>query len=526
VAPELSALPNDIDELKQKIVSLYLQIDGLKETILVLQRLHFGPKSERGPVPGQGELFGQEAGIEEVRTVSPEEAASYRIPVRSHNRRPAGRKPLPRELPELTILHDVPEADRMCCERPMKCIGEERLEQLGVIPPQFYRLVHVRPKYGCRVCDGEKTEAPVIRIAPAPEQLIPKSIVTPELLSWVLTAKCVDGLPFYRLEKMLHRYGVEISRETMCDWMQQGARRLLPLVGLLRQEVLRSEVIQADETTVQVLGEPSRSPTSKCYLWAYRGGRAEEPVLYFEYSPSRGAEVPLKFLNGYQGVLQTDGYDGYEEVGKQPGIVHAASMAHARRKFVDAAKVAKGKGLADYALREFFRPLYAIEAQARELKLGAEARLKLRTEQAKPILEKFKGWLDEKVLQTPPSLRLGKAISYARNLWPKLTRYAEDGRIEIDTNLLENAIRPFCVGRRAWLFHDSPEGAKASAVLHGLIQTAKVAGLEPYHYLRFVFTKLLTMKPDDEFAVLLPHRLKPQDIVLPPIQLPAPDPGG
>jgi len=249
-------------------------------------------------------------------------------------------------------------------------------------------------------------------------------------------------------------------------------------------------------------------------------------VLCFEYHPSRGAEVPLKFLNGYRGVLQTDGYEGYTEVGKQPGIVHAASMAHARRRFVEAAKVAKGKGLADHALREFFRPLYAIEAEARELKLGPEARLKLRIAQAKPILGKFKAWLDEKVLQTPPSLRLGKAIGYALKLWPKLTRYAEDGRIEIDTNLLENAIRPFCVGRRAWLFHDSPEGAKASAVLHGLIQTARAAGLEPYHYLRFVFTKLLTMKPDDEFAALLPHRLRPQDIVLPRLQLPTPDPGG
>ena len=526
MAPELSALPNDIDELKQKVVSLYLQIDGLKETILLLQRLHFGPKSEQGPVPGQSELFDQEGAIEEVRTVSPEEAASYRIPVRSHNRRAPGRKPLPKDLPAIEILHDVPEAERVCCKRPMNRIGEERLEQLGVIPPQFYRVVHVRPKYGCGVCDGENTEGAVIKVAPAPEQLIPKSIVTPELLSWVLTAKCVDGLPFYRLEKMLHRYGVEISRETMCMWMQQGASRLLPLVGLLREEILRSEVIQADETTVQVLREPGRSATSKSYLWVYRGGDSGHPVLCFEYHPSRGAEVPLKFLNGYQGVLQTDGYEGYTEVGKQPGIVHATSMAHARRKFVEAAKVAKVKGLADYALREFFRPLYAIEAEARELKLGPEARLKLRTEQAKPILEGFKSWLDEKVLQTPPSLRLGKAIGYARKLWPKLTRYAEDGRIEIDTNLLENAIRPFCVGRRAWLFHDSPEGAKASAVLHGLIQTAKAAGLEPYHYLRFVFTKLLTMKPDDEFAALLPHRLRPQDIVLPPLQLPTPDPGG
>jgi transposase len=366
----------------------------------------------------------------------------------------------------------------------------------------------------------------VVRIAPAPKQLIPKSIVTPELMAWVLASKWVDGLPFYRLEKMLHRWGVEISRETLCFWMQQGAKRLLPLVGLLHEQILGGGVVQADETPVQVLREPGRSATTKSYLWAFRGGDPKHPSLVFQYHPSRGAEVPLEFLHGYEGVLQTDGYDSYHEVGRQPGIVHAGSMAHARRKFVEAAAVAKGSGFAAHALNEFFRPLYAIEAEARRLEMGPDARKQLRVARAKPILDSFKSWLDQKSLETPPSLTLGKAIGYAVNEWPKLIRYVEDGRIEIDTNLIENAIRPYCVGRRAWLFHDSPEGAAAGAALYGIVETAKANGLEPYHYLRFLFNRLLTMKPDDRFVDLLPHRLKPQDIVLPPPTLPTAPPGG
>ena len=527
VAPELSALPDDVDALKRQVVSLYEKIDALTETIQLLQRRSFGRKSEQTPVPGQRELFAQAAGTEEVRVLSPQEAASYRIPVRSHARRArGGRKPLPRDLPEVDVVHDIAEGDKVCgCGATLSRIGEEELRQLGVIAPQFYVVRHVRPKYACRACGGEKTPAPVVRIAPAPKQLIPKSIVTPELLAWVLTGKWVDGLPFYRLEKMLRRYGVEISRETLCFWMQQGARRLLPLVGLLREAILRGEVVQADETPVQVLREPGRSATTKSYLWAFRGGDPKHPSLVFEYHPSRGAKVPLEFLQGYEGVLQTDGYDGYHEVGRQPGIVHAGSMAHARRKFVDAAAVAKGTGLADYALNEFFGPLYAIEAEARRLEMSSDARRDLRASHAKPILDAFRSWLDQRSLETPPSLALGKAIGYAIKEWSTLIRYADDGRIEIDTNLIENAIRPYCVGRRAWLFHDSPEGAKAGAALYSIVESAKANSLEPYHYLRYLFNRLLTMEPDDPFADLLPHRLTPQDIVLPQPTLPA-APGG
>lgn len=518
MAPELAALPNDIDALKHTIVSLYEQIEALTETVLLLQQRSFGRKSEQPTVREQQELFGEPLGVEEVRAVSAEEAARYRIPVRAHTRKKRGRKPLPENLPEIVIVHDIPEEQKMCCANHMNRIGEETLEQLGVIPPQFYRIKHVRPKWGCGICDGEKTESPVVRIAPPPAQLFPKSIATPELIAWILTGKWVDGLPSYRLEKMLRRYGVEISRETLCVWMMQAAERVLPLLGLLREQVLAGKLVQIDETTVQVLREPGRAATTKSYLWAFRGGEAERPSLVFQYHPSRSGQIALEFLEDYEGPVQTDGYDGYGELDRKPGIVHAGCAAHARRRFVQAARLAKGGGLAAEAL-EYFRRLYAIEAEARKGKLEPQERKALRQQEAKPIWGEFKSWLEDKALRTPPKLTLGKAIGYTLGQWDRLVRYLEDGNIEIDTNLIENAIRPYCVGRRAWLFHDSPQGAKAGAVLFSLVESAKACGLEPYHYLRYVFTKILEMKPDDEFAALLPTRLRPQDIVLPPPNL-------
>jgi transposase len=525
VAPELSALPNDVDELKRKIVSLYEQLEALTETVLLLQHRSFGRKAERPTVPEQRELFAATLEVEEIRAISPTEAASYRIPVREHTRKKRGRKPLPENLPEIVIVHDIPEEQKVCCGEKMNRIGEETLVQLGVIPPQFYRIRNVRPKWGCGICDGEQTEPPVVRIAPPPRQLFPKSIVTPELIAWVLTGKWVDGLPAYRLEKMLRRYGMEISRETLCVWMRQAAERVLPLLGLLREQILAGDVVQVDETTVQVLREPERAATTKSYLWAFRGGDPKRPSLVFQYHPSRSGQVPLEFLKGYEGVVQSDGYDGYGELGRQPGVVHAGCMAHVRRKFVDAAKVAKGGGLAAKAL-EYIRRLYGTESEARKRQLGPEERQALREREAKPVLKEFKGWLERTALETPPKLALGKAINYALSEWVRLERYADDGRIEIDNNLIENAIRPYCVGRRAWLFHDSPQGAKAGAALYGLIETAKASGLEPYHYLRYLFTKLLEMKPDDEYAALLPTRLKAQDIVLPPPDLTLAQAGG
>jgi transposase len=192
---------------------------------------------------------------------------------------------------------------------------------------------------------------------------------------------------------------------------------------------------------------------------------------------------------------------------------------------VQAAKVAKGGGLAAAAL-EYIRRLYGTEAEASKRQLGPEERQALREREAKPVLKEFKGWLERTALETPPKLTLGKAINYALSGWVRLERYADDGRIEIDNNLIENAIRPYCVGRRAWLFHDSPQGAKAGAALYGLIETAKASGLEPYHYLRYLFTNLLEMKPDDEYAALLPTRLNAQDIVLPPPDLTLAQAGG
>jgi len=533
VAVELASLPDDPFELKKMVVSLYAKVETLIEEVVLLRGQQYGRKSEKRSLEEQrGEqrrLFDEEAlagASDQVRTLSPEEAASYRVPVRSHVRGRPRRRPLPEDLPRIEVEHDIAEAEKRCaCGATLSRIGEETLEQLGIIPTRFYVLRHIRPKYACRSCDGVETEGATVKIAPPPPQLFAKSIVTPELLAWLVTSKYADGLPFYRVERIVQRSGVEISRESLCSWTIQGSQRCVPLLGLMRQELLSGPVIQADETRVQVLREPGRSASSKSYMWVYRGGDPQKPVVLFDYHPSRSAEVPLRFLKDYRGYLQTDGYKGYAELGNQPGIHHVGCWAHARRKFVEAAKVSPKGGAAEEAL-ETIRKLYEIESRAERQKLGPEEIRQLRQKEALPILVAFRGWLERKANETPPSLALGKAISYTLGQWDRLVRYVEDGRLRPDNNLAENAIRPFVVGRKAWLFSATPEGATASATMYSLVETARANGLEPYHYLRYLFTRLLTMRPEDTFASLLPQNLKPADIVLPDPLAPPPPPSG
>ena len=429
------------------------------------------------------------------------------ITVAAHKRKKRGRKPLPDHLPRVDVVHELPESMRRCDHdgRLLTEIGEVVSEQLDIIPAKIQVTRHIRKKYAC-AC-GE-----CIKTAPLPAQPIPKSMASPGLLAHIAVCKYQDALPLYRQETILQRIGVELPRATLANWMIKAGHLIQPLINLLQERLLSYDIIQMDETTVQVLKEPGRKAQSKSYLWLQRGGPPEQPVVLFHYDPGRGAEVAKHLLNGFEGYLQTDGYDGYNAAVAKNDLIHVGCLAHARRKFSEAV-TAQGKnkkrGKAHRGLT-LIQKLYRVEKQARKLK--PEKRQEYRNQHARPILGEMRSWLDQVLPQVPPKSATGKALRYLHNEWPRLIRYLDDGRLEIDNNLAENAIRPFVVGRKNWLFSNSISGVKASANLYSLIETAKANGLEPYAYLRYLFAELPKAESVNAIEALLPGNLKKEQI--------------
>jgi transposase len=372
---------------------------------------------------------------------------------------------------------------------------------------------HIRYKYACKNCEGVDADEPAVKIAPMPEQMIPKSMASPGLLAHVITTKFVDAVPFYRQEGQFKRLGIEIPRSTMCGWAIKAAERCEPLIELLNEEIRSGPLINIDETTVQVMKEEGRLNTAKSYMWIFMGGDQERPALIYRYNPTRSGDVASEYLKGYKGYVQTDGYAGYDFLDKGEGIIHVGCWAHARRKFVEVIsasgkrKGVKGRtGNAEMAV-EYIARLYAIEKEAKDQGLNAKELFERRNEKAGPVLAEFKEWLEKTYMLTPPKGLLGTAISYALKQWGRLIRYLEDGRIRPDNNLAENAIRPFVVGRKNWLFSGHPNGANASACLYSLIETAKANDIEPYGYLRCLFERLPSAHSTDDFKALLPSRI-------------------
>ena len=303
----------------------------------------------------------------------------------------------------------------------------------------------------------------------------------------------------------------------MCNWAMKAAESCTPLLKLLLEDIRSGPLINIDETTLQVLKEPGRSPTAKSYMWVFRGGAPQVPSLIFLYSPSRAGEIAKVFLGDYQGVVQTDGYSGYDFLDNTDGILHVGCWAHARRKFVDAEK-ARGKkakpGAPAIAINAI-KGIYAIEKKAKKLGLSQDEILALRTKEAKPIIDDLKTWLDNKSTQVVPKSLLGKAVTYTLNQWDRLTAYLCDGYVTPDNNLVENAIRPFTVGRKNWLFAGTQRGAEASAALYSLIETAKASGLDVYKYLRFIFENPPLAQTDDDYRSLLPKNLTNELLKIP-----------
>ena len=503
------SLPDDPEALKSLLIEQHQQFVAtlknkdnkllqLEEQIRLLLSKRFGASSERHP--GQHELF-DEAEHETAEAVIAVEAPPE-VDVAAHTKKKPGRKPLPEQLPRVEVIHDLTDDEKVCVHdvHPLHKIGEDVSEQLDIIPARIQVIRNVRVKYGCRHC-----EAGVIT-APVPTQIIPKSIATPGLLAYVAVSKYLDALPLYRLEKLFERIGVSLSRRTMSAWMIQMAGILGPLMVLLQAQLRSGRVLHMDETRVQVLSEEGKTASSQSYMWVTRSGGADPPIVWYQYEPGRGRDVPMRLLQGFKGHLVTDGYAGYKAITAEADITGVGCWAHARRKFDEALKVQGGKktGRAKIALNEI-RKLYAVE---RDIKtLSAAEKYTQRQERAKPVALKLRAWLTRSLPEVAPKTTLGKALRYLDNEWPRLVPYLDNGELPIDNNACENAIRPFVIGRKNWLFSQSVDGAQASATIYSLIETARLNGQEPYRYLRYVLTEIAG--GNEDYESLLPHNLDP-----------------
>ena len=521
----LPTLPNDVEALKALVTSLHqttfeqqqllgeqqakLQhqsslIEQLLEQMKLARHKQYGAGSERWH-RDQMRLFNEAESIVDEEALKGEaEADSNTIEITAHRRKRGGRKPIPPEYPRIEVVYELSESERLCPHdgSELKVIGEVATEQLDIIPAKVQVIRHIRKKYACPCCDG------AIKTASMPAQPIPKSQASPGLLAYIITNKFVDALPLYRQEQIFDRIGVELSRANLANWVIQAGQLVQPLINLMRDVLLAYDYVQMDESTVQVLKEPGKAPQSKSYIWVQRGGPPDAPLVLYDYDPSRSQDVPLRLLEDYKGYLQTDGYAGYDPVGAKPGIIQVGCFAHARRKFHEATKGQSKKRKSTIAWRglKFIQRLYEIEREYRDAK--PEVRYQARREQAQPILTEMREWLDQVLPQVPPTTLTGKALNYLYNQWPKLIRYLDDGRLHMDNNLVENAIRPFVVGRKNFLFCDTVRGAHASSNLYSLIETAKANGMEPYRYLRCVFTELPKAQTVEAIEALLPMKVK------------------
>lgn len=497
-----------LTHLQQQNAALATKIELLNEENRWLKAQLFGRSSEQRASdeisPDQARLLFDEA--EAIAHTPAAHSAPEVLMIPAPVRRKPGRKALPKELPRIEVIHDLPEGDKRCAHdgSALEVIGNEQAEQLDYVPAKLQVIRHVRLKYGCPCCKQG------VRLAPAPTQLFPKSNATPALLAHITTAKYVDGTPLHRQEAQFARIGVALPRATMARWMiLLGGEYVVPLINLMHEQMLSDALIHMDETTVQVL-KSDKARSADHWMWVRAGGPPGKRLVLYDYDASRSGQVPKRLLEGFGGVLLTDGYEAYKAAVDAHSLTHAGCWAHVRRKFEEARKVqAQPDSRARVAL-DHIGQLYAIERHLRERaeSISGDERLRIRQARSNPILDELHGWLKRMSAEVLPQSAMGKAIAYALSQWSKLTVFLDRADVPLDNNRCENAIRPFVIGRKNWLFSDTPAGARASANLYSLIETAKANGIEPHAYLTSLYTQLPRATCLEHFEAMLPWNVK------------------
>jgi transposase len=521
VSDRLRRLEADKQALSAHNAQLVERNTLLLEEVQWLKSQLFGRSSEKSTAdvsPDQRMLF-NEAEVLAAIAAADEKAGTQSVDAHERHAKP-GRKAIPEKFPRKQVIHDIPESEKICPldGTPLVQIGEEVSEQYEYTPPKLMVLQHVRPKYASG-CDHSG-----VKIAPVALQLLPKSMASPSLLAHITTAKFVDGLPLTRQSKQFERLGLDIGAGTMGVWMNTiGGEKVVPIINLMNEAMLEEPYIHCDETPLQVL-KSHKAPSSEHYMWVRAAGPPGRRMILFDYVANRNTEALMTLLTGpdgqYSGKLISDGLKIYDGLAEAWQLQHFGCLSHCRRYYVTAEKVGQsptGRTLARVVIRNFIGALYGVERHIKALRerreqagqvFGLDEVLKIRQEKSVPIAAAFKQWLDEVGPGVTPTSALGKAIAYTIKQWPKLIRYLDHPEMPPDNNRVENAIRPFAVGRAAWMFCDTQGGARASANLYSLVLSAQANGMEPLEYLSHLYTQLPAATTVEQFEALLPWNVK------------------
>ena len=501
LSDRVSTLETAVAALESEKAVLDAKLKYYEEQYLLSQKKRFGTSSEASD-DLQLSLFN-----EAEDTASPQQPEPTLETITYKRRKRVGqREEMLADLPVETVDYTIPEDERVCpdCACILSEMSTQVRKELKIVPAQVVVVEHVQHVYSCRTCQKDGISTP-IRTAPMPVPAFPKSLASASSVAYVCDQKYTNAMPLYRQEQQFSRLGVDLSRQTLANWVIRGSEWLETLYEPLHRELLQRRILQADETTLQVLRESDREPETDSYMWLYRTGRDGPHIVLYDYQTTRAAKHAGRFLSGYTGWLQTDGYAGYDAV---PGIRQAGCWAHARRYFTEAlAVLPKELKNAPCASREglaFCNRLFDVERGLADV--DDAARLAARQALCPPILEAFHAWLRKTRPNAAPKSLLGKAVVYCLNQWPKLTAFLQDAGLELDNNRAERSIKPFVIGRKNWLFSNTPRGAKASAVVYSIVETAKENGLKPFEYLTFLFERLPNLDKSDPSAIedLLP----------------------
>lgn len=518
------SLPNTLDLAHQKILNqekiiqnCYQAIADLTQQLKLAKARQFGRSAESFVDPNAPtqdhlfdeaeilELMGELVGLVQTAAEAAASDDETKVQVPAHERtvHRGKRQPLPAYLARVETVYELspeeligPNGERF------EPIGFETYEQLNVIPQEVYVLLHKRMKYAVK-----GLEELGVRTARMPPQIIPKSIASAGLLAHIAQAKYQHHLPLYRQEQIWKELEIDLPRASPSRWMLEVGTQLQPLIDLIFKSIKATGYVHADETAVTVLKNKKASEDSyKGYMWVYTNDQGS----IYDFRTSRAGRHPQEMLSDFEGYLQVDGYSGYNAPCSNPKIIEVGCMAHVRRKFTDIQKAA-GKGaklpVVEQVLKQI-QALYKIESEAKEHHLSPEEIYKIRQEQARPILEKLHLYLQDIKPKTPPKGLLGKAITYALNHWIVVSRYIDDGRLDIDNNAAERCVKPFAVGRKNWLFSGTTESAKASGNIFSLIESAKIHDLKIFDYLKYVFEQLPIADTEEKLAALLPINAK------------------
>jgi transposase len=496
VTDAANTLPDDADTLKTMLLAERAETERLRQMIKELQRHRFGRRAETLPEE-QLQLGLEEAEqIEAAGQAESEKTAAERK--ERVARRRTNRGALPAHLPRVETLIDV--ASMVCpgCAGPLHRIGEDVAERLDMVPAQFRVLVVRRPKYGCRACEDV-----IVQVA-APARLIEGGVPTEATVAQVLVSKYADHLPLYRQAQIYARQGINLDRSTLADWVGHAAFLLRPVHERLLDKLKASSKLFADETTAPVL-DPGRGRTKTGQLWAYARddrswGGADPPGVAYVYAPDRKAERPITHLVGFRGILQVDGYGAYKVLAERGDVRLAFCWSHVRRRFYELAQGGPAL-IASQALARI-AVLYRIEDEIRGR--SAEERQTVRHARTRPLIDALEPWLREKLSLISQKTKLAEAIRYALSRWTGLCLFLDDGRIEIDNNAVERAIRPLALNRKNALFAGSDGGAQHWAVIASLIETCKLIGVEPHGYLADIITRIVSDHPQSRLDELLP----------------------